>query len=130
MTPMLRGRLLHDRLRTDDPQQVAALQRDAGRDRDVLTAAADRAQIKAARPILGREIGQGLGLPAFGFMTRDVRDGDGDVEELLVLDLLGARSDQVDHDLARAGEGDHVARLERVPGSASTMRSSAGEACG
>ena len=49
-------------------------------------------------------------------MRRTSAASDRDVEEFLVLDLLGARSDQLDDDLARAGERDHVARLERHAG--------------
>ena len=51
-------------------------------------------------------------LPAsFGLDEQDIGGRDRNVEEFLVLDLLGARSDQLDDDLARAGERDHVARL-------------------
>ena len=51
-----RGRFLHDGLRADDAKQVAALQHDPGRDRDLLTAAAHRSQVQAPRPILPRHV--------------------------------------------------------------------------
>ena len=48
----------------------------------------------------------------FAIRQHHLGSRDRDVEELLVLDLLGARSDQLDDDLPRAGDRDHVAGLE------------------
>ena len=58
MTPIIAAALCTTGSGPDDTQQVATLQHEAGRDRDVLAAAAHRAQIEAARPILLRRVGE------------------------------------------------------------------------
>ena len=110
-----RGRVLYDGLRADDPKQVAALQHDPGRDRDLLATAAHRSQVQATGPIFPRYIRETL---ARKLRTdeQDVGRQEWNVEEFFVLDLLGARSNPLDNDLSRAGERDHVARLERHAG--------------
>ena len=115
MAPIFAAALCTTRLRADDAKQIAALQHDAGRDGDLLIAAAHRSQVEAPRPILPRRIPE---IPAckLRIHQEDIGGRDRHVEELLVLHLLGARSDQLDDDLARPGERDHVARLERRAG--------------
>ena len=111
----LRGRSLHDALRADDAKHVAPLQHDAARDGNLLIAATQRSQVETARPILLRGLAE-AGTGKLAIDEEDVGQRERDVEELLVLDLLAARPDQLDDDLARPGERDHVARLKARTG--------------
>ena len=84
-----RGRPLHDGLRADDAQQIAALQHDPGRDGDLLTAAAQLSQVQAPRPILARRVPE-IRACKLRIDQEDIGGRDRDVEKILVLDLLGA----------------------------------------
>ena len=74
-------------------------------------AAGERSKIQAPRPILLRRLGESSACD-FRVRQHHLGDRDRDVEEFLVLDLFPARSDQVDDDLPRAGDRDHVSGLE------------------
>ena len=80
---------------------------------NVLPAAAYRAQIKAARPILGRDLGQGRDLPASGFMTRTSAMVTATSRSSLSSISSARVPIRPDHDLARSRQGDDVAVVEQ-----------------
>ena len=92
-------------------QQVATLQDDAGSNRKLLAAPAQRAQIEAACPVLLRRLLQGHARE-LGADQENVSGDQGNVEQLSVLDFLGAGADQFHDDLARRRYRDDVAWRE------------------